>query len=137
MKLEECIDLLFEGKKLKRNIWSQGEYIHLVDGKIVTEIGCSVFLNSYLSNGYVDWKVYDEAKMDIPDAFWEMVDPKWNYLFMYYPGGWYLSRDCPILKDEAWQGGGEYLKLTLSHFDWYKDPEEDWTKTLYKRPGVE
>lgn len=136
MKLEECIDLLFDGKKLRKDTWKPEEYIYVEENKVWYQKRLAASLGTFLSWNHDNWEVYDEDKMVIPDSFWEMVDPKWNYLIMYLSVAWYLSKDRPILKDGAWQDGREYLRLTLSHFDWYKEPE-DWTTTLYKRPGVE
>jgi len=139
MRLEDCIDGLFNGKKLRRSSWLSHQYIHLNNGELLWwHDGLSASLSWFLQQGDTDWGFYDEARMDIPDAFWEMVDPKWNYLAMDSNGVWKMSicGRFPKEGDEACFDDLECGPVVLRHFTWYKEPE-DWTKTLYKRPGAE
>lgn len=139
MKLEECVDELFNGKKLRCKCWFSWNFIHMVDGKLVGFDGEKVNLKWYLEQGHYDWEVYDDTRMDIPDSFWEMVDPKWNYLTMNSTGRWYLYSTRPKKVDGYWilvdSTNAATGKTMLNYFDWYKDPT-DWKNTLYKRPGV-
>lgn len=140
MRLEKCIDELFNGKKLRRSSWLSHQYIHLNNGELLWwHDGLSASLSWFLQQGDTDWEFYDEARMDIPDAFWEMVDPKWNYLAMDEEGGWHMYDTCPSMGVESWVSTWfvvAELAVRLECFTWYKK-QGDWTKTLYKRPGAE
>lgn len=132
MRLEKCIDELFNGKKLRRSSWLSHQYIHLNNGELLWwHDGLSASLSWFLQQGDTDWEFYDESRMDIPDAFWEMIDPEWNYLAMDEEGGWRMYDTCPSMGVESW-----VTSVRLGCFTWYKKPE-DRTKTLYKRPGAE
>ena len=140
MKLEECVDELFNGGKLRRSAWKPHQYIHLNNGELLWwHDGLSASLSWFLQQGYTDWEFYDEACMDIPEAFWEMVDPKWNYLAMDEEGGWHMYDTCPSMGVESWVSTWfvvAELAVRLECFTLYKK-QGDWTKTLYKRPGAE
>lgn len=137
MRLEECVDELFNGKKLRCKSWFSWNFIYMVDGKLVSFDGERVNLKWYLDQGHYDWEIYDETRMDIPHSFWEMIDPKWNYLTMNSTGRWYLYCDRPEVSETCWAGGKDStIASTIRVFTWYKEPA-DWKNALYKRPGVE
>jgi len=136
MRLEDCVDELFKGKKLRRRAWrgSRG-YVCMGHNKLLWDDGAEFVLGSTLNLSYDDWEVCDDNRMYIPDAFWEMVDPKWNYLAMDPKGDWCLYNTCPKKSDACWQGDW-WVFVTLKGYTWYKEPK-DWAKTLYERPGEE
>ena len=135
MRLEDFIDELFNGKKLRRSSWLSHQYIHMSKGQVVWQDGLSVSLWWFLQQGDTDWGFYDEARMDIPDAFWEMSDPEWNYLAMNADGLWFMYDTRPKDGAESWFDAGS-TSVRLECFTWYKK-QGDWAKTLYKRPGAE